>query len=142
MDPAYVDGAVQIVQQHSSRERPIYIISKYDNLVPFLAERFSAMPFSEVATSLLTPKEVALCIGVILEQKPEIIFVDTELVENPSDSGIDPAHPMYLLASQHFELRPKLAMLRELTRVYLGVRDQYEVIKKGPLLSVCRRIQR
>ena len=141
MDPHPVYEAAERIQRYSPEAKAIFIISKYDNLLPFIAARYSAMPFSEVATSLLTRREVRLCIEAIISGNPEFIFVDTELVENPSGPGINSLHPMYLLASQHFDLDPKLKMLQELTRVYLGVIHRYEVWEKGPLLSVCRRKQ-
>ena len=142
MDPAYLVEAVQLIQRYSPKGGPIFIISKYDNLLPFLAARYSAMPFSEVPTSLVTRREVCLCIDTLLEERPAYIFVDTDLVENPFGSGIDPKNPMILLVEEQFDLKAKLKMLEELTRVYLGVRHHYEVTEKGPLLSVVQRKER
>jgi hypothetical protein len=137
MGPQYVSEAVDMIKKYSPGQKAVYMVSKYDNLFPFLAERYSAMPFYEVATSLLTRKEVDECIKAIRADQPRFLFVDTEIVEQPGARPDYWSRPVYRFAAEQFDLRPRIQMLETLARVYAGVRDMYKVSEKGSLISVC-----
>jgi hypothetical protein len=140
MDPKPLAEASRLIQRYSGGSNAIYLISKYDNILPFLARKYSAMPFSEVATSLLTPVEVQLCVDTIEHKQPQYLFVDTDLAENARSGGIDRNHPIYRLLSEHFDIGPKVSMLGELARVFLGIESLYRPVERGELISVFQRV--
>jgi hypothetical protein len=122
------------------------MISKFDNFLPFLAGKYSAMPFNELGTSLLTEKEVRLSIEKIMVDRPFHIFVDAEIAR-PSE-----VTPAYAFALKHIDwittkqpdtflsrVRNKIAMLDELKHVFAGVKAYYRPLEKGGLLSVYER---
>ena len=58
MDPEYFVDSVSLIQTYAPSHNGIHIISKYDNFLPFLAKKYSAMPFFDLQWFLLTAKEV------------------------------------------------------------------------------------
>ena len=79
MNPAYFVDSISLIQAYAPTNNAIHLISKYDNLLPFLAKKYSAMPFFDLQWFLLTDKEVNLCIERIQTQKPPYLFVDTDI---------------------------------------------------------------
>lgn len=134
MAPAPFVNAVDLIERYASGKR-IYPISQYDNLLAFLSDKWSSLPFDEAAISLVTEREVKECVARILEDKPEYIFVDTGLGE--SIYGI--SNPSVAYLSGEFDLGPKLKMWEELRKVYLGVINSYELVEKGDIISAYRR---
>lgn len=138
MEPMYFTDSVNLIQKYS-RENKIYIISKYDNFLPFLARKYSAMPFVEVATSLVSPKEINRCVNAILLNKPEYIYVDTDINRNLNGdiyNELDPVARTWGIYSESFS-RVKVLNLEK--QVFDGVRAQYEPVQKGLLITVYKR---
>lgn len=138
MDPAYFQNGVDLIRRHSA-SKGIFIISKYDTLLPFLAGRYSAMPYDDVATSLVTQKEVDRCIDAVRMAKPEYIFVDTDIERNLNGDiwlQVDPLAEWYGLYNESFA---RVSVLNLLKRVYAGIREDYEPFEKGVLITVYRR---
>jgi len=146
MDPRPFYESVNMIRKYSGADSSIYMISKFDNFLPFLAGKYSAMPFNELGTSLLTEKEVRLSIEKIMVDRPFHIFVDAEIAR-PSE-----VTPAYAFALKHIDwittkqpdtflsrVRNKIAMLDELKHVFAGVKAYYRPLEKGGLLSVYER---
>ena len=78
LDPSVVDKAVQLIHRYSSVANPqVYMLSKYDSLLPFLAERYSAMPFFDLTSYLFSEREYAMALNRIRTDNPRYLFVDT-----------------------------------------------------------------
>ena len=135
MDPRYFEESVAIIQRYSS-EPAIHIISKYDNFVPFLAKRYSAMPYFELAKFLLSPRESAECVQRLMQDRPSFLFVDTDIER---DFATDIVHRHAPLGGLNGVSRYHVEQMRSLQRVFLAVRDDYELVEQGLLISVYQR---
>ena len=141
MDPSVFAGDIRLINKYVPRDKAIYIISKYDNFLPFLAGKYSAMPYLEVITSLVTQREINNCINVILENRPEYIFVDTDISRNlngdvfyKNDSFVKMVAPDLWVASS-----ARVKMLKYLREIYYGIQDQYSPAEAGMLVTVYKR---
>lgn len=139
IDPAPLKEAVALIQKYgtSNLSNGIYILSRYDNLLPFLADRYSLMPYFEMTYSLISNKETSSAISLLLDHKPRYIFVDTGI--DLEKSPFDPWSKLYLTRFDRYERSSRYGRLLELKKVFDAVRKDYEVIDRGQLISVYRR---
>ena len=137
MNPKDFLDSVSLIQQYANSENGIYIISKYDNVLPFLAKKYSAMPFFDVQWVLLTEHEVNLCIERIKAMKPPHLFVDTDIERNLNGEII--RIPIPMLGDLGYEPLSRVQRLNLLKDVFASVKDDYEIEKSGVLLTVYRR---
>ena len=135
MDPRYFQNGVELIQKYSQGPK-IHIISKYDNFLPFLAGRYSAMPYFEMSKFLMSPRETALCVERLLTDRPEYLFVDTDLRR---DYAADMVHRFSPLGSLNEPSRNRVAQMQLMQKVFATVQDQYELMEQGLILSVYRR---
>lgn len=133
MDPRLFSESTSLIKKYSAGVRAIYIISKYDNLLPFLAESYSAMPYSELAINLLTSNEVQISIAAILKARPPYIFVDSDI------DAVFAHSPLYIFASKHFDFTSKTDMLGQLRVVFNAVKPLYRPIETSGFLTVYKR---
>ena len=146
MDPSLFEEAVDLIGKHSSNNG-IYIISKYDHVLPILAGRYSAMPYNELLTNLVSRKEADIAAKTILENNPKYLFVDSDIGNGFSDhaSPTETANISAQLAAMQARKLYGDAASRErlvvgLYDVFLVVADKYEKCETGGLISVyCRR---
>ena len=131
MDPQPFQDSVSLIDEFSGPDPAIYILSKYDNFIPFLAEKYSAMPFFDVPWFLVTTKEVNLCIEQIMVSKPTYLFVDTD-IERSLNGEI-------MIDDYASESRMRVQRLNLLKTIYSAIRDDYEPAKKGILLTAYKR---
>jgi hypothetical protein len=137
MDPAYFVESVSLIQQYANSGNGIYIISKYDTVLPFLAKRYSAMPFFDVPWMLLTDHEVNLCIESIRANKPRYLFVDTDIERNLNTQILVSSIPRVGNAGSESLLRvQRLNLLKD---VFTAVKDDYEPDGSRGLLTVYKR---
>lgn len=137
MDPKYFVDSVSLIQQYANSENGIYIISKYDNLLPFLAKKYSAMPFFDVPWILLTENEVNLCIESIKTKKPPYLFVDTDIERNLNGEIVVTELPF--VSNPGGESLLRVQRLNLLKDVFAAVKDDYELEMSRGLLTVYRR---
>ncbi|GEM_PF-3743122 len=139
MDPAVFVESVRLIDRYSVG-RAIYIISRYDSLLPFLSERYSAMPYPSLNFYLVTDRETKAVGDVILHDRPQYLFVDSDI------NGIrigDSADPNYSLDSPqlnsaHSKSR-SILMASEMQKIFNAVKNDYKLIEKGALISVYER---
>ncbi len=137
MDPKYFVDSVSLIQHYANSENGISIISKYDNLLPFLAKKYSAMPFFDVPWVLLTENEVNLCIESIKTKKPPYLFVDTDIERNLNGEIVVAGLPY--VSDPGGESLLRVQRLNLLKDVFAAVKDDYELVEKALLLSVYKR---
>lgn len=138
MDPAYFENGVELIRRYSPPSG-IFIVSKYDTLLPFLAGRYSAMPYPDVATSLVTQREVDQCINAIRTARPLYLFIDTDIERNLNGDIWLKADPLAVRNRLYSESFARVSVLNLLKRVYAGIRKDYEPFEKGALITVYRR---
>jgi hypothetical protein len=137
MDPAHFVDSIALIQAYAPSHNAIHLISKYDNVLPFLAKKYSAMPFFDLQWFLLTDREVNLCIEHIQIQKPEYLFVDTD-IERDLNGEIVMAE-LRFISGPGGESLMRVQRLNLLKDIFLAVKKDYEPIKQGRLLTVYQR---
>lgn len=137
MNPLFFENSANLIQKFST-EPAIHIVSKYDNILPFLAKKYSAMPFSELAKFLSTPRELALSIEKIRQDRPLYLFVDTDIERDYTMDVLDPRIPPHLNNLQWFSVK-RVKWQELLQKVFMAVKDDYEPVEQGMLISVYRR---
>lgn len=140
MDPSLFVEAVNLINQHSQKDKGIFLVSKYDHILPILAGKYSAMPYNELPTNLVSQKEIEVAAGAILKNKPAFLFVDQDI--GRSLNGEIPAEndPATIYLSLYGEARSRVMVMQGLNYVYARVADKYVRCKSGRLISVyCRK---
>ncbi len=135
MDPAPFREAVDLIKRYN-KGPGVHIISKYDMILPFLAGRYSAMPWHILSEFMITQKETAKAIDAIRQARPEILFVDSD-IDRPYRSDIIPnVGPLGYL---HNESRWRVQRLELLQQVFRAVAGDYEPIERSDLITAWRR---
>jgi hypothetical protein len=141
MDPHPFLDSVSLIKEFTESESGVYIISKYDNFIPFLAEKYSAMPFFDVPWFLITAKEIDLCIERLVKRKPPYIYVDTDIDRSLNGDIVVGKFPIEGNYEDGIgiESRMRVERLDLLKTIYAAIRDDYEPVKKGVLLTAYKR---
>lgn len=137
MDPFYFVDSISLIQEYEPSNNAIYLVSKYDNFVPFLAGKYSAMPFFDLQWFLMSSKEVALSVERIQKNKPQYLFVDTDIERNFNGEIL-----LGALKSIGFpgeESLQRVQRLHLLQEVFQAVKKDYVPVKTGILLTVYKR---
>ncbi len=136
MDPKFFENGVSLIHRFSE-EGPIFIISRYDNFLPFLAKRYSAMPYFEVSKFQLSPKETQACIDRIREAKPDYLFVDTDINRSYAPDRI---HSSSVIGTaEYLAARFQVHRMMRLQEIFQTVKEDYVLVEKGLLISVYKR---
>lgn len=176
MDPKYFQEAVTLIRERADGNG-IFILSKYDNFLPFLSGKYSAMPFFDVPWYLMTDLGQQECIERIRSAKPAVLFVDTDIERSLNGdafhSTLDGFFPADLPEASNPRLRidmesgsksirdfatgehrfvrgdyiPSLAQesgmrverLSHLREIFDAVKDDYEAVERGALITAYRR---
>lgn len=139
MNPIYFQNGVNLIQKYSKAQNGIYIVSEYDNFLPFLAHKYSLMPFFDLKWYIMTHKELNKSIKTLQVNKPEYIFVDSEIARNMSNEII----PMNLAIIGSEELYQesiwRVQRLNLLNKIFQSIASDYQLVEKGYLISVYKK---
>ncbi len=138
MDPRYFEDSVGLIRKYSEGEQGIFILSKYDSFLTFLAERYSRMPFLDVSWFLLTHRETRRCVDSIREARPEHLFVDTDIDRSFNGEIIENSLPVR--SGGRLESVLRVQRLGELKKLFNAVREEYAPVERGSLITVYRRL--
>ena len=136
IDPRPLKEGLSLVARYSSEsEKGIYLLSKYDNLIPFLSGKYNRLPFFEMTWYLIREKTGLQVAAQLEREKPEYIFADSDITDEKLDRwtrayGEDPIIKK--------ENDSRLGRLKELKKIFRAVSPYYILVEKGPLLSVYR----
>jgi len=136
MNPKYFINSVNLINKYEG-QKGIYIISKYDSIIPFLSQKYSAMPYFDVSFFLITKKEIDECINTIRNEKPQYLFVDTDIDRNLNTDIISKNVPF--LGYLHDESVWRVQRLNLLKDIFAAVRNDYRPVEKGYLITVYRK---
>jgi hypothetical protein len=140
MEPTLFEEATSLVKQYSPNSNGIFIVSKYDHILPILAGRYSAMPYNELPTNLASPREVKIASEAILKNKPAFLFVDSDIGRNLNGEVPAESDPVTIKLKLFGEARARVMVLEGLNEVYTRVANKYERCENGRLISVyCRK---
>ncbi len=136
IDQKIMEKAILLVQTYSDKENPgICILSKYDGLIPFLANRYSIMPFSELNSYLFSRKEYEAALETVREQTPRYLFVDNNL----RDHGPEPWANLYTASLFSAERISRMGRYALLYKIFLQIEADYKKIDQTELISVYER---
>lgn len=137
MNPEDFLSSIALIKKYSPDQKGIYIISQFDNFLPFLSEHYSAMPFIDLQWYLITQKEFDAAKDSILKNKPQYLFVETSLQE-PQQRDIIPAdYPV--IGYLHQESLWRAERMSLLKRLFESVSDDYILVEQTLLLQVYKR---
>jgi hypothetical protein len=137
MNPEYFQNGVDLIKKYSGDSKGIYIVSEFDNILPFLSDKYSLMPFFDLKWYHITPKEVRKSTDKLTENRPEYVFVDTGYDRNLNNEIIDPDFPRYDYISEESVWR--VQRLKMLYSVFKSVEQNYQLVEKGSLISVYKK---
>lgn len=136
MNPKYFEDSIQLIQKYSP-QNGIYMISKYDAFLPFMAKRYNAMPYIEMSQFLITKNEMQNVIDTVNSKQPEFLFVDTDINRNLNTDIVNSKAPN--IGYLHNESVWRVQRLNLLKDVFNAVRDDYEPLEKALLVTVYQR---
>lgn len=137
MNPEIFKPDIELIRQHSGDSNGIFILSKYDYFLPFLATKYSAMPYFDLAWFMLTEKEINTSISSIQEAKPQFLFVDKD-IKRPIGLEVIPVESVRF-GGLNEESRMRLGRLKGIRRVFEAIEKDYDLVKDGNLISVLKR---
>lgn len=134
MDPRPFYDAIRLINKYSDK-KGIYIISKYDNSLPFFAKKYSEMPFLQTDLSIVSDKEMQIAINAILTAKPDYLFVDSDIERNRVGDTSWLNDP--LLSPDIYALgRGRVLVLDNLSALFAAVKSSYRPIEQGQIITV------
>lgn len=140
MDPALFEEAANLIKRYSHNENGIFIISKYDHILPILAGKYSAMPYNELPTNLVSSKEVKVAADAILKNNSGFLFVDSDIDRNLDGEIPKENDPAAIQLGLYGEAKARVMVLQGLNLVYARIADKYRLCESGRLISVyCRK---
>lgn len=136
IEPEPIEESIALIKKYSTgKNQGIYLLSEYDNLLPFLANRYSMMPLFDMSWYIMSEKEKNTTIDSIQSQQPQFIFVDTDI-----DKGFhDPWEKLFDGESDKKERASHAGRYSELRKIYLQIKNNYQKIEEGSLISVYKR---
>lgn len=135
MNPDYFVDSIKLIKKHTSSNE-IYILSKYDSILPFIAGKYSAMPYFDVSWYLISDKEVSECIKCISENKPKILFADTDIDRSYKSDIVE---KWSLLGYLHDESLWRYQRLSMLKKIFDAIKNQYVPVERALLITVYER---
>jgi len=137
MDPLYFEQSVNLIKKYQ-KENFLYIISKYDNILPFLSNKYSAMPYIELNSYIVTDKEFNNTVNKLTKDNPKYLFVDTDINRSLLFDTIDSKSKYFGYLNTRSIIRSnRLSILND---VFSKIKKNYAIIEKGHLITVYKRI--
>jgi len=131
------NDSIRLISKYSSSNQ-IYMISKYDNILGILSEKYSGFPFFELRSSIVTQDEYDK-IKLIIENQAKILFVDND-IERDFDAEMQKMSFFDLEPFWRNEsLRQRIPKLENLKKLFKEVKKDYILEEKGKFMSVYRR---
>jgi hypothetical protein len=138
INPSSVAEAISLMNKCTEADNGVFIISRYDNLLPFLARKYSRMPHFQLPYALVSREDTAAAVESIEKNCARFLFVDTDI--DLAYEPFDPWNKLFLDEFVRKERASRYGRLVELKKVFDGVRNSYRRIAKGKLVSVYERI--
>jgi hypothetical protein len=136
INPQIIQESINLIQKYSRGPKPqIYVISRYDGLLPLLAQRYSAMPYFEMISFIYSDRERDEAIRRIETHKPEYLFADRKI----QDPQRDLWSLLYRASFFQKERASNFGRYEILKQIFSRVSRDYEKIEEGELISVYRR---
>jgi len=136
INPQPIMESISLIDKYNPKVNSgVYIISKYDNLLPFLAKRYSLMPSFYLQGYLRDNLATERAVSRILQDLPEYIYADSDLNLVPDD----PWRALFSGQWIEAERASRFGRYNELRRIFDAVKDKYVKVESSGLLSVYKR---
>jgi hypothetical protein len=132
-DPSLLAGDVALVRDSAPTER-VFMISKYQDLLLYLAGKNSGFAWDDLMLSLVTKKEADAAVEAIRRARPAVLFVDRDVARSYSGDIVNSADP-YIGWMQPDSLQ-RVALLENMSALFTRVRGDYRLAKSGDLIDV------
>ncbi|MCR9191812.1 MAG: hypothetical protein NXI01_04045 [Gammaproteobacteria bacterium] len=136
MEPQVFEETIHLIHRYESHPS-MYLISKYDSILPVLAHRYQALPVINLALDLISKYDIKRCIEQINKAQPQYIFVDKDILRNLR-SEIPEKHGDPQLGDPK-EAYGRVSAYLNMKELFLLIQDNYQPIQKGGLLTVYQR---
>jgi hypothetical protein len=135
INPVIFEDAAKLINKYADN-RGIYIISKFDAILPFVSGRYSMLPHFELSWFVIDDAKCEQVIKIFKEGAPHYIFVDTDL----NSSAVDPVARFDAgrAASERISRRGRI---KELNNIFQEVSRGYKLVEKGGLVSVYEKVR-
>jgi hypothetical protein len=134
MNPEPLAESIRLIQKYSNSGSGIYMVSEFDNLLPFLSDRYNALTF-DLAWHLLSDEEVDSTITRISKNDPQYLFVDNNIDREMSD----PWSKIYNGDWMKSERASRMGRYYGLQKIFRAISSGYELREKSDLLVVYER---
>ncbi|SKA82351.1 hypothetical protein [Desulfobaculum bizertense] len=140
MNPQFFVKPIQLIKKYTpKKQKRIYTISQYDFFLTYLSKKNGAYPFFSLIDFLITQKEVKFVTEQLLKEKPQFIFVDSD-IDSPYQLDIIPLYNGYtsnpwLRAETQF----KPSTFEAMRSIFNSIRSSYTLVESTPLISVYKR---
>lgn len=127
--------SVDLIRRHAGGPG-IAIISRFDTVLPFLADTYSDMLVPDLQWFINTPEDRHRIIADLQARLPATLFVDTD-IDRHRNYDISPTDWREPRNCSESILR--FHRLTQLAVIFEAVRSRYALVETGPLISVWRR---
>jgi hypothetical protein len=139
MDPQLFINAVSLIKRYASGHS-IYIISRYDDLLPVLAGKYSAMPYNELLTNVITVNDADNLAKQLKQIKPLYLFVDTDIERNFNSDIYNADDPFTKYLRLNDYSNDRAYVMDRIKNVYQRIKSDYRPVAKSELLTVYKHV--
>lgn len=140
MDPSLFASSASMIDKWSSAPG-IYVLSEFDTLLTWLSGHYSLMPHFDLMSYISGPVPLQDVIRLLKARKPEILFVDSCIECNyvAMRSGRESVLSISLSKDLYGRIAEKIDRLSRMQDAFRAIESDYELVERGPLISVYRR---
>lgn len=132
-DPRLLAGDVSLIRDAEAGKR-VFMISKYQDLLLFLAGKNTGFAWNDLMLALVTKKEADSAVEAIRREKPAVLFVDRDIARSHAGDIINSADP--LVGWMQAASLQRVALLEDMSAVFARVRGDYRLARSGDLIDV------
>jgi len=139
IDPALFKDSIKLIQAYEGNDY-MYLISKYDAILPMIAHKYNALHSASVFADLISYDDICRFFNLIKNNSPIYIFIDTDIARSYIGDVFDPNDPL-AKKDLYQQSSSRASMMMNSKQLYSKLLALYEPIDKGALITVYRRKQ-
>ena len=130
------EQAVRLIRKYTPPERKgIAMISRFDNILPFAAGKYSDLPYPDLQWFVISKRERSEVLRYFAEKKPRFVFVDTDIGKNIATE--DPAYVITKPIKDEYIAR--IGRMKLFPALWRRVGPDYVLKEQTPMISVWER---
>ncbi len=138
MDPKPFKNAQALIQKYEKNPN-VYMISKYDSVLYWLSDHYSALPYGTLAIAMPTTHEQAIVVDKIKHATSCYLFVDTDIYSSHfGDVRVNNWDPLALKPVMNFRNYDIASVMiyYGLANLFDLVKGDYHLVEQGDLVTV------